>query len=193
MHCVQAFALARKLAGSGANFDVTLYAELKKKAQDVVAPAVAYFDKVFHDELKEQLAVIKACQCRLIDPVQAEQQQPTILDLNGVSHLPIMTQHPELLAGVKAQLPQYLAEVQGMSRVLVNDIYEWWRSVHATGHIPAWVELTRYVLVLRPHAAGPERIFSRVIKTFHHTQSGTLEDEIETAMMTQVNTKHFPL
>ena len=181
--------MARKLAGTGATFDVTSYAELKKKAQDIVAPAVEYFDQVFHVELKDQLAIIKAC--RFIDPVQAEQQQPTIPDLNGFSLLPIMTQHPELLVGVKAQLPQYLAEVEGMSKV--NDTHAWWRSVHAAGGIPAWVELTRYVLVLRPHAAGPERIFSRVIKTFHHTQSGTPEDEIEAAMMAQVNAEHFPL
>ena len=101
----------------------------------------------------------------------------------------MVKQHPELLQGIKAQLPEYLAEVCGLCKV--NDIYQWWASVYRSEKIPAWVELARYVLILRPHAAGPEGIFSRVQSTFGDTQSGALEDEIEAAMMSQVDTYEF--
>ena len=71
------------------------------------------------------------------------------------------------------------------------DIFEWWRDVHKSGNLPSWVELARYVLILRPHAAGPERIFSRARQTFSETQLRTMEDETEAAMMSQVNRQHL--
>lgn len=177
-------AFARKTANKPTGYDVNCYMQMKQAARAVVAPVIAYFDSVFHVELKDQMAVLKAC--AWIDPVQAEEQQPKVADLNVFSLLPMVQQRPALLAGIKAQLPQYLAEVSGMSKV--GNIYKWWNALHEAEKIPAWVELSRYVLVLRPHAAGPERIFSRVRQTFGDTQHGALEDEIETAMMAQVNT-----
>ena len=122
--------------------------------------------------------------------MQAEQQQPTGTDLNGFSLLPIMQAHPELIAGIKAQLPQYMAKVTGLKPV--DGIFEWWRGAYDSGNIPSWVELARCVLILRPHAAGhgPECIFSRVRQTFGETQPGPMEDEIEGAMMSQVNRQH---
>ena len=87
--------------------------------------------------------------------------------------------------GLKAQMAEYKAEVEGLSKV--DDILVWWKSRHEEGFAVAWVEVARYVLVLRGHAAGPERIFSRVRQTFGDTQHGCLEDEIEASIMAQVN------
>ena len=58
----------------------------------------------------------------------------------------MVKQRPELLAGLKAQLPEYLGEVSGLAKV--NNIYQWWRDAHGSGKIPVWVELERYVLAL---------------------------------------------
>ena len=71
--------------------------ELKERACAVaiVKPVIEFFNKVFHEELKDQLAVIQVCE--IIDPVRAEQQQPKLVDLNafGLLQLPMVKQHPE--------------------------------------------------------------------------------------------------
>ena len=181
-HLPATYAYARKVANTPAGYDVNLYMQLREHAAAVIVPVIPYFDRVFHDELKDQIKIFKAC--ALIDPVRAEQQQPAIADLNAFGLLPMLQQRPALLQGIKAQLPAYLAEVSGIAKV--NNIYEWWDTIYEAEKIPAWVEVSRYVLILRPHAAGPERIFARVRQTFGETQTGALE-EIEAAMMSQVN------
>jgi len=54
--------------------------QLKEQAAAVIAPVITYFDRLFHDELKDQTAIFKACALiyALIDPVLGAWSLPAI-------------------------------------------------------------------------------------------------------------------
>ena len=153
-------------------------------------PCIRHWDRLFspfNGELKHQIQVLEVC--TFFDPVAANQMDINITHVNKMMVLPLVTNTPGMLEALKAELPAYQAKVAPINKV--NDIFIWWDNVYTAEEIPAWVEVARYVLVLRSHAAGPERIFSRVRQTFGDTQHGCLEDQIEASIMSQVNTEEF--
>ena len=94
-----------------------------------------------------------------------------------------------LLAGLKQQLPLYLAAAaaaRAFDKTSVNDYTEailgWWRAANCSA-FPAWALAARVVFAISPNSASCERVFALLRNLFGELQVNSLADYIQASLM----------
>ena len=89
------------------------------------------------------------------------------------------------LEKLKAELPFYLAKVDGISDEIGP--LEWWK-LNATA-LPYWSNATKKILTIQPSSAAAERTFSLLNSGFGDLQGNALKDYTEASIMLRYNHK----
>ena len=99
-----------------------------------------------------------------------------------------------MLAGLKSELPLYLAAAQSAPAFDKSDvsnysekILDWWRT--NGGSFPKWALAARIVFALSPNSASCERVFSLVKQMFGEQQMSALADYLRAALMLKFNNR----
>ena len=86
------------------------------------APAYFYFKAKFDNDLRSHLLAFKvAC---YFSPLKVNELKPTAADIDSLSVFPFL--NSELIASLKHELPDYLAEAEVVSEQV--DALRWWKS-----------------------------------------------------------------
>ena len=126
---------------------------------------------------------------RFFDPSRALTLNTQAADIDALAaSLPAIQPH---VAGMKAELPQYLALAVGFhtNRQSVDDftrdVLHFWRT-HGR-EIPALCQGARIVFALTPSSAASERVFSLMNCLFNCRQDATLADQLLASLMIRYN------
>ena len=97
-----------------------------------------------------------------------------------------------MLAGMKGELPQYLAAANGAMvfdktdvESFTNDLLTWWRVNGKS--FPAWAEAARVAFAMSPNSASCERVFALLKLMFGEQQMTSLADIIQAALLLRYN------
>ena len=101
-----------------------------------------------------------------------------------------------LLAGLKQELPAYLAAAAGapvFDPSSVDDFTEavlgWWRINGKS--FPKWAQAARIAFALSPNSASCERVFSQLKLMFGDQQWAALGDYVRAALMLRINKRRI--
>lgn len=100
-----------------------------------------------------------------------------------------------LVAGMKTELPAYLAAAQGSSfdrkdiEVYTTQILSWWRNHCKT--FPSWALAARIVFAMTPNSAMCERVFSLLESMFGKDRNSTLSDALQASLMLRFNKRRL--
>ena len=147
-------------------------------AKTCVQPGFDYFHHQLGSSLKGPLQAFKAA--RLFSPHKVHTMQPDITVVDSLSVFPFLV---DATAGLKVELPTYLAKAADVSPSFSP--LEWWKA-NAT-ELPCWSAAARKVLLVQPSSAASERVFSLLKSSFGDQQDSTLQDYIEASLMLQYN------
>lgn len=81
--------------------------------------------------------------------------QPVAASVDSLHVFPFLNQD-DLLAGLKQELPAYIARCSDVSSDIA--VEEWWKKNSRS--LPMWSKAARLVLLLQPSSAAAERVFS---------------------------------
>ena len=169
-------AIARNLCSG----NPLLQQQYRAYAVSCLEPGISYFNTAFQCKLQAPMAAFKAA--RLFSPVKVYEMQPSADAVKSVEALPFL-KDPTVIAGLKAELPSYLAKTADVSPDF--DCLEWWER--NCGQLPNWSSAARKVLLVQPSSAAAERVFSLLSNSFSDRQQNCLEDYIEASLMLQYN------
>lgn len=93
--------------------------------------------------------------------------------------------NPLIIAGLKEELPTYLAKADDVSSTI--DILEWWKRNEVA--LPHWSAAAKKTLLVQPSSAASERVFSLLNNSFGFKQNSSLEDYVETSILLQYNNR----
>ena len=89
------------------------------------------------------------------------------------------------IANLAAELPAYLAAVDGIVDLSEQQKLAWWAARRHT--LPHWASLVRKLLLIQPSSAASERVFS-LLSTLSSQQDNALEDyHVEASVMIRYN------
>ena len=142
------------------------------------APAYAYFKTKFDNDLQPNMNAFKIA--RYFSPARVNELKPSVTDIDSLSAFPFVT--PDLIASLKSELSDYLAEAEDTSDEF--DPLKWWQTHEEK--LPTWAEVCKLILLLQPSSAAAERVFS-ILSTFSALQESSLEDYIQVSVMLQYN------
>ena len=91
----------------------------------------------------------------------------------------------EIINGLKAELPDYLAAAEDVSVLNEEQKVEWWHRQEE--RLPRWVTVVKQVLLIQPSSAAAERVFSILKASFNEQQDCALVDYIQASVMAQYN------
>ena len=149
-------------------------------AVSCLQPGISYFNTAFQVKLQAPMAAFKAA--RLFSPVKVYELQPSANDVTSVEAFPFL-KDPTVIAGLKAELPSYLAKTADVSPDF--DCLEWWER--NSRELPNWSSAALKVLLVQPSSAAAERVFSLLSNCFSDRQHNCLEDYVEASLMLQYN------
>lgn len=109
-------------------------------------------------------------------PYKVHTIQPDVTAVDSLSAFPFLV---NATAGLKAELPTYLAKAADVSPL------DWWKS-NAT-ELPCWSAAARKALLVQPSSAASERVFSLLKSSFGDQQDSSLQDYIEASLILQYN------
>ena len=89
----------------------------------------------------------------------------------------------EVLEGLKAELPVYLAKATDVAPNL--NCLEWWKQSEIS--LPHWSAAAHRMLLVQPSSAASERVFSLLNSSLNDQQQSSLQDYVETSVMLQNN------
>ena len=143
-------ALARLLSGG----NVSIQQQWEQYALIRVQPGYQYYLARLNDSIKIPLASFKAAWNLCPHKVQELQQDCATVDSFAFPFV-----DATLIARLKIELPQYIAEAEDVSPAV--EPLQFWKS-HSTT-LPAWAELVKKVVV-QPSSAASERVFSLLVR-----------------------------
>ena len=151
-------------------------------AKMCVKSGLQYFSDKFSEDLQGCVSAFKAAQLCL--PHKMAECRPTADTVDQLKAFRFLNR-PTILQGLKAELPSYLAKVDGISPE--TDPVKWWKDHSAD--LPNWSSATADILLVQPSSSAAERIFSLLKASFGSQQDTTLNDCIECSLVLQYN-KH---
>ena len=150
-------------------------------AMSCIQPGLDCFRDSFGDDTKPPLNGFKAM--RYFAPARIYEIQPSALDVDSLTVLPFLN-NPFVIAGLKAELPAYLARATDVS--VTTDITDWWRKNEEV--LPKWSLAARKALLMQPSRSAVERVASLLNSTFgsnYHEQHSS--DYTEASIILQYN------
>ena len=121
---------------------------------------------------------------RLFCPVSVQWLRPTDASVESLRALPFLDSD-EIINGLKAELPDYLAAAEDVNVLNEEQKVEWWHSREE--RLPRWATTVRQVLLIQPSSAAAERVFSILKASFNEQQDCALVDFFQASVMAQYN------
>ncbi len=162
--------------------NVIIQHQWKSHAFSCIKPGVDYFNNKFGSDTVYPLNVFKAG--RLFSPSKVFEIKPTASDIDSLKDIKFLD-NPLIIAGLKEELPTYLAKADDVSSTI--DILEWWKRNEVA--LPHWSAAAKKTLLVQPSSAASERVFSLLNNSFGFKQNSSLEDYVETSILLQYNNR----
>ena len=131
--------------------------------------------------MKTPLKAFKAA--RIFLPSKAQEMQVDVSTVDELAAFPLID--IATLQQLKTELPDYIAACADVDASY--DVCKFWQNHMNT--LPHWSATAAKVTVVQPSSAAAERAFSVLQRSFTDSQTGALQDLVETSIMLQFNNR----
>ena len=157
-------------------------AALERRAKACVELAITWFQRKFNVDLYDLLMPFKAA--RLFCPVSVQWLRPTDASIESLRTFPFLNSD-EIINGLKAELPDYVAAAEDVNVLNEEQKVEWWHRQEE--RLPRWATVVTQVTLIQPSSAAAERVFSILKASFNEQQDCAFVDYIQASVMAQYN------
>ena len=159
---------------------------LAAKPSETCLFTISWWPKLKHVSIRgsifftESLAKSFTSSARLCCPVQVQQLRPAAASVEELRRFRFLD-NDAIIQGLTAELPRYLAVVDGADLQTEEEKLQWWSRNEA--NLPNWSSVVKKVLLVQPSSASAERVFSIMKNFFTNQQDAALEQTVEASVM----------